>query len=93
MKATFDISERNEGTDCPWWLILDPRQNMRADIHELAGMITGPFFSREAAEANMKARGHHFSKRAHVYCMSGVDSGEYREAYRLVRVRRVRGRA
>lgn len=32
----------NEGTDSPYWLILDPTQNRRCDIYYLAAQITGP---------------------------------------------------
>ena len=39
------LNANNKGTRSPYWLILDPRQNMRCDIHELGGMITGPFFA------------------------------------------------
>ena len=34
----------NEATRCPYWLILDPRQNMNCNIHQLAGQIAGPFY-------------------------------------------------
>lgn len=33
----------NEATRAPYWMILDPVQNMGCDIHLLACQITGPF--------------------------------------------------
>lgn len=82
IKIELEVSTDNEGTDSPWWLILDPRQNMRADPHQLAGMITGPFFSRSDAEGFLKATRYNFSKNAIVYCHSGFYSRKYKEAIR-----------
>ncbi len=80
MKIEVDITGENEGTSYPYWLILDPSQNMRADIHDLACQITGPFFSRATAEAHLKERRYEFSKRAAVYCKSGYWAKPYVEA-------------
>jgi hypothetical protein len=80
MKITIEVSERNEATAHPWWLILDPRQNMGADVDALAGQITGPFFSRQEAEDALLARRHHYSRRAVVYCHSGSNTIQYRQA-------------
>ena len=82
MKIELEISENNEGTDSPYWLILDPEQNMRATCDSLANQVTGPFFSREEAESHLKGRHYAFSKRAVVYCMSGYWSRQYKEAWR-----------
>jgi hypothetical protein len=73
-----------EGTESPYWLILDPGQNMDCSIHRLASQITGPFFSREDARAHLEARRHAFGKRAHVYCMSGYWSEKYRNLNRTI---------
>lgn len=67
-----------EGTAFPWWAILDPEQMMRPDVYRLAAMVTGPFFSRESAEAHLRARRHAFGPRACVYCFSGHDSNNWR---------------
>jgi len=67
----------NEGTRSPYWLILDPRQNMDCDIHYLANMITGPFFSRKDAQNYLDTTRYNFSKRAKVYCHSGHQSEKY----------------
>jgi len=67
----------NEATRVPYWLILDPSQNMQCDIHLMAGGITGPFFCREDAENFLSITRYNFSGRARVYCMSGHNSKKY----------------
>ena len=71
------LNANNKGTRSPYWLILDPRQNMRCDIHELGGMITGPFFCRKDASDFLERTRYNFSDRAEVYCMSGCYSFKY----------------
>lgn len=82
MKITVDVTGDNEATSSPWWAIVDPNQNMRADLAWAAGQITGPFFSRKEAEAQLKATRYNYSKRANVWCFSGCHSGQYDKAYR-----------
>ena len=67
----------SEATRSPYWLILDPSQNMRCSIHEMAGGITGPFFSRKDAEDFLVATRYNFSSKAKVYCLSGCHSRKY----------------
>ena len=67
----------NEGTRAPYWLILDPQQNMSCNIHNLAGQITGPFFSRKDAVQHLERRRYAFSDRACVFCHSGHASKKY----------------
>ena len=67
----------NEGTASPYWMILDPRQNMNMDVYMLASQISGPFFSREDAQTYMDNRRHHFSRRAKVFCHPGHFSHKY----------------
>ena len=77
------ISENNEGTSAPYWIIIDPKQNFETGnqgLHNIAFMISGVFFSRETAEAYLQARRHAFSKNAGVYCHSGRHSLEWVEA-------------
>ena len=81
MKITLDVSHNNEATSAPFWLILDPKQNMDCDIFGLAGQITGVFFSREKAESYLKAHRYNFTERAKVFCHSGCYSYEYANAY------------
>lgn len=67
----------NEMTKAPYWLILDPRQNLDCNIHRLASQITGPFFNREDAQEFLDRTRYNFSKRAKVYCNSGCYSDLY----------------
>ena len=85
-KITLSVDlENNEGTESPWWAIIDPRQNFLTDsdgIYNIANMITGPFFSRESAEKHIEARHYAFSCHARVFCFSGYWSDEYKKAIR-----------
>ena len=81
MKIELEVSADNEGTASPYWLILDPAQNMSCDVYVLASQITGPFFSRREAEHVLKVSRHHFSRKAVVYCHSGYMSGQYHRVY------------
>jgi hypothetical protein len=83
----LDVSEDCEGTAEPYWLILDPRQMLRLDIHFLAGMITGPIFSREEAQQHLDARRYAFGKNAAVFCHSGYWSAQYKRAWREASLR------
>jgi predicted LPLAT superfamily acyltransferase len=83
MKIELNVSNKNEGTSAPYWLILDPKQNMDCDIHSMAFHITGPFFSREEAENELQATKYNYSHRAKVYCMSGCHSHQYFDVWKL----------
>lgn len=79
-QVTIDVDLENpESTSYPYWLILDPRQNMSCDIYALASQITGPFFSRVSAESFLKRTRYNFSAKAKVFC----HSGNYSDVYRL----------
>jgi 3-mercaptopyruvate sulfurtransferase SseA len=80
MKITLEISERNEATSYPWWMIVDPAQNMPARVSWTADQVTGPFFSREEAEEVLRTERYRFGKRAAVYCHSGHRTREYKAA-------------
>lgn len=82
MKIQIEVSDDNESTAQPWWIIIDPHQNLARNVDEAAADITGPFFSRAEAEACLFERRHHYSKRAMVYCKSGYATEQYREAIR-----------
>lgn len=82
MKIEIEVSEDNEITAEPWWVILDPRQNMRSDVNDLAHQITGPFFSRKEAQDHLEARSYNFGPKAAVWCCSGCQTTEYRNAIR-----------
>lgn len=76
----------NESTDSPYWLILDPEQNMSCNPHYMANGITGPFFSREDAEGHLSIRRYGFSKNAVVYCLSGYASSKYKNFHRGLKI-------
>jgi len=88
MKEITETLEKadNESTDSPYWLILDPKQNMACDVDMLASQITGPFFCREDAQDHLGARRHAFSDRAVVYCNSGYWSSKYKRFCRALNV-------
>lgn len=76
------ISEKNEGTSYPFWIIIDPEQNFskcNQGIHNIASMITGVWLSREEAEEHLKARRYNFGINAKVYCHSGYWSNDWKE--------------
>ena len=54
----------------------DYRDEVRAE--DLAPVMTGPFFSRGAAAAYLREKGHRFSPRARVWCASGHESDDWR---------------
>ena len=76
------MEDLNEGTSSPYWLILDPKQNMACDVDYLASMITGPYFSRAEAERILKAKRYNYSHRACVYCLSGYLALQYQSLLR-----------
>jgi hypothetical protein len=86
MKIVIDVSDLNESTESPWWMIIDPKQllksNDREACHVVSSMVTGPFFSREAAQSELTSRRYAYGKNAVVFCASGYHSAEYKDAYR-----------
>lgn len=74
-------SAENEATAEPYWLILDPIQNMSCDIYQLASQITGPFFCRDDAQEYLDAKKHRYSSKAKVFCHSGYASRKYCSFY------------
>jgi len=74
---------KNECTDAPYWLIIDPGgRNIKTKGEEIAHCITGPYFSREDAEEHLKNRRYHFGPRTIVWCASGCWSRKYKAAYK-----------
>ena len=74
------ISEKNEGTSYPFWIIIDPKQNFNTGIqglHNIAGMITGVWLSREAAQSYLDGHRYNFGPNAKVYCHSGCYSSDW----------------
>lgn len=80
MKIEIEISEENESTSYPWWIILRPiRENCYVVRSKtVVSDITGPFFSREEAEIELDSRRHYYGRQAVVWCLSGCNSGQYK---------------
>ena len=79
IKTTGD----NDCTSYPWWGIVSPRRGLvRKDeaVAHFAGAITGPFFSRKSAQDHLDARRYRYPDNAAVWCFSGHESWDYREA-------------
>ena len=74
----------NEATDSPYWIIIDPHQMFHCDEHDVASMITGPFFSRTDAQNFLDKTRYNFSKHAIVFCHSGYNSRKYKDFYRSI---------
>lgn len=74
------ISEKNEGTAHPYWIIIDPRQNFKVNsdgVYNFASMITGVWLSREAAQEFLDRTKYNFSKHAKVFCHSVCYSSDW----------------
>lgn len=91
----------NEGTDSPWWMVIDPGQiqGMLEGVAEhnevpdsdhisnaIAFSVEGPFFSRLDAETYLKNRRYAYSDGAIVWCGSGYRSQKYKSFMREIRV-------
>ena len=82
------LSEDCEATAYPFWIIIDPGQNFHVNsygVENIAHMITGIWFSRDAAQSHLDHKRHRFSKNARVYCHSGHDSWDWRELVKQLR--------
>lgn len=101
MKIEIEVSEKNEGTESPWWILIDPvtlktmfegaaEHGEVPDLESIrtaiAYAIEGPFFSREEAEQYRHSRSYAYSKSAVVWCHSGYRAEQYREALREARL-------
>jgi len=86
MKIELEVSDENEATAEPWWMIVDPQQNFGIGSEAVSriaiGMITGPFFSRAEAQAELTNRRYDYGKGAAVWCSSGCNTVAYRNACR-----------
>lgn len=72
------LSKNCEMTTYPWWGIINPEQIMtNKEPDPIAARITGPFFSRESAEAFLQKTRYNFSKYAVVWCFSGCYSEDW----------------
>lgn len=64
-----------ECTEHPWWFIAEPARDRSAE--SVAQAITGPYFSRESAEHELKTRAYAYSRKAIVWCASGHRSPDW----------------
>lgn len=87
MKIELHVSDENEATEAPYWLIIDPyKMDRTKSVHSIASAIFGPFFSRETAEKELDCNPHRYSAKARVYCHSGYSSAEYTAACKKARL-------
>jgi rhodanese-related sulfurtransferase len=82
MKIVIDVSDVHEATSYPWWMIVDPGKMWEGTVNGVADMVTGPYFSRAAAEEYLRSHRHEYSDRATVYCDTGHRSPEYVRAFK-----------
>jgi hypothetical protein len=82
----IDVSEEHEGTAYPWWAIVDNRRGLSFE-----NKITGPFFSRGAAQEFLDRTRYNFGKDAFVYCFTGVYSDEWTAAVKRAQRRKSEG--
>ena len=86
MKIEIEVSEKNEATSAPWWVIINPQKNLHSGERgatNISAMITGPFFSRIEAETVLEGRRYYYGKKALVYCMSGYGTIQYASKVRF----------
>ena len=84
MKIEIEISEKNECTSAPYWLIIDPRQNLAVSddgVENIGFRVTGPFFSRDEANKVLKSHQYRYSKNARIYCNSTHHRGSVNSHY------------
>lgn len=93
MKIKLVVSDDNEATSSPWWVIINPSflkdwqsgeeyWDEEMAIQMIASAVTGPFFSREEAESTLKRTRYNYSKSTIVYCKSGCYTDQYDDAMR-----------
>lgn len=97
MKIELEVSEENESTESPWWMLIEP--NILFEMFEAAAehgeipdkdrirtaiaySVEGPFFSRKEGEDYLKTRSYDYTQSAKVWCASGYRSHQYKEAIR-----------
>lgn len=82
---TVEISTDNEATSAPYWVIINPHQNMKCGdegVRSIASCVKGLFMSREEAQNFLDRTHYNFRKDARVYCMSGCYGKEWVSAHR-----------
>ena len=74
----------NEGTAAPFWVIIDPAQNLSRDAYNTMGQITGLWFSRADAQAYLEGHKYNYSNRVAVACLSGHQSTKYNNLWKAI---------
>lgn len=77
---TLKVSDANEMTRAPYWLIIDPLPVDKPSYLEVSQMVTGPFFSREDAQQYLNDNQHNYGDKAVVFCKSGYHCRQYDRA-------------
>ena len=83
MKNTIKITGDYEANQYPFWVIIDPEQNLNKNIdgvYNISSMITGLWFSRATAEEYLKNHRYNYSKNAVVFSFGAVMYCDYAEA-------------
>lgn len=81
-RALLQVPDQdNEITESPWWVIINPRGLIHT-ASEIESRLTGPFFSRKAAEDHVRNRRHAFGEKVAIWCLSGYWSYEYKKLLR-----------
>ncbi len=89
MKIEVEVSEKNEGTSYPWWVIIDPKNcKTYQTVNSIAACTSGLFFSRESGEHYLESRNYEFSDEARVYCKSGYHSHQYVNAFLIAKTKK-----
>jgi hypothetical protein len=73
--------ERNFLTKAPYWLILEPDQNMSCDINKMGYGITRPFFTFQEALECFQNNRRSFRRNAGIYKASGHHTTAFRSAW------------
>jgi hypothetical protein len=67
-----------EASAYPWFAIVDPSACRNRSVSGIANAITGVWFTREDAEAHLRATRYNYGPKAAVYCFSGHKSHDWR---------------
>lgn len=78
----------NEDTGKKYSFDGDDAEHVAGLLRRLTGCFTGPFFSRQDAEAYLSARSYEYSTEAYVYCFSGYWSQKYKSFCRSLELGR-----
>lgn len=72
--------DKTDATSYPFWVIVK-----KASFGQRVILSEGFWFSRDAAETELKNRSYDYGKTAHVYCLSGHRSSHVKRLYALAK--------